>query len=203
MIRVEDEGRLCILRLDRPDKANALTRDMLAAVAGAARRAATEGAQALILTGEGRVFSAGADLEAAKAGLATDPVWLQASEALAAFPGLSVAALNGTLAGGAFGLALACDIRLAVPGANFFYPVMKLGYRPQPADPGRLARLVGPGRAKMVLMAGQKIGADEALAWGLIDRIAPPGALMDAARALCADALAADPAHVAAIKAMV
>ncbi len=203
MIRVEDEGRLRVIRLDRTDKANALTRDMLAAVAEAASGAARAGAQALILTGEGRVFSAGADLDAARAGLATDPVWSLASEALAAFPGLSIAALNGTLAGGAFALALPCDIRLGVPGANFFYPVMRLGYRPQPADPGRLVRLVGPARAKMILMAGQKIGADEALAWGLVDRLVAPEALMETARGLCADALAARPEHVAAIKAMV
>ncbi|MBE2276033.1 MAG: enoyl-CoA hydratase/isomerase family protein [Rhodobacteraceae bacterium] len=203
MIRVEDEGRLRIIRLDRPDKANALTRDMLAAVAEAAEAATAAGTQALILTGEGRVFSAGADLDAAKAGLATDPVWTRASEALAGFPGLSVAALNGTLAGGAFALALPCDIRLAVPGASFFYPVMRLGYRPQPADPERMARLVGPGRAKMILMAGQKIGAEEALAWGLVDRIVAPEMLIEEARRLCTDALAATTGHVAAIKAMI
>ncbi|MCB6179406.1 enoyl-CoA hydratase/isomerase family protein [Rhodobacter sp. Har01] len=203
MIEVRDEDRLRVVRLARPDKANALTGAMLAAVAEAAEGAAAAGAQALVLTGEGRVFSAGADLEAARAGLATDPVWERASGAVAAFPGLTVAALNGTLAGGAFGIALACDCRIAVPGANFFYPVMKLGYRPQPSDPGRLAALVGSARAKMILMAGGKIGADEALAWGLIDRIVMPEGLMQAARDLCADALAATAAHVAAIKRMI
>ena len=203
MIAVQDEGRLRIVWLNRPDKANALTAGMLAAVAEAAEGAAAAGVQALILTGEGKVFSAGADLEAAKAGLATGPVWERASGAVAAFPGLTVAALNGTLAGGAFGIALACDCRIAVPGASFFYPVMKLGYRPQPSDPARLAALVGPARAKMILLAGQKIGADEALAWGLIDRIVAGDGLLDAARALCADALAATAAHGAAIKAMV
>jgi enoyl-CoA hydratase/carnithine racemase len=202
MIEVTDEGRLRLVRLVRPDKANALTRDMLAGVARAAAGAQAAGAQALVLTGAGKVFSAGADLEAAKAGLATDPVWEEASAAIAAFPGLSIAALNGTLAGGAFGMALACDCRICVPGAAFFYPVMRLGYRPQPSDPGRLAALVGPARAKMILLAGQRIGAEEALAWGLADRIVPPEALMETVRALCADALAAAPAHVAAIRAM-
>ncbi len=191
------------MRLARPDKANALTRAMLADIADAAAEGAAAGARALVLTGAGKVFSAGADLEAARAGLATDPVWDRASAAIAAFPGLSVAALNGTLAGGAFGLALACDCRLAVPDAAFFYPVMRLGYRPQPADPGRLSRLIGPGRAAMILLAGQRIDAQEALSWGLIDRIIPPETLLDAARALCADALAAAPAHAAAIKAMI
>lgn len=63
-------------------------------------------------------------------------------------------------------MVLACDLRLAVPGARLFYPVMRLGYLPQPSDPVRLAALVGPARARMILMAGQKIGAEEALAWG-------------------------------------
>ncbi len=201
MIGVEIDDNLLILRLRRPDKANALTADMLETLAAAVETAS--GVAALILTGEGKVFSAGADLDAARAGLATSPLWERLSTAIAAFPGLSVAALNGTLAGGAFGMALACDLRIAVPTANFFYPVMKLGYLPQPSDPGRLAALVGPARARMILMAGQKIAAPEALSWGLVDRIVDPETLMETARALCADVRAARPSHAAAIKAMI
>ena len=205
MIALHDEtigsGLLRVIRLNRPEKANALTGDMLEALARAVEEAGE--ASALILTGEGKVFSAGADLEAAAAGLTTSPLWERLSSAIAAFPGLTIAALNGTLAGNACGMALACDLRIAVPGARVFYPVMKLGYLPQPSDPARLAALVGPARAKLVLMAGAKIEAEEALAWGLIDRIAPPEALMDTARALCADVLAASPAHTAAIKRMI
>jgi enoyl-CoA hydratase/carnithine racemase len=137
-----------------------------------------------------------------RTGLGRSPLWEQLSAAVADYPGLTIAALNGTLAGGAMGLALACDLRLAVPLAQFFYPVMRLGYLPQPSDPGRLAGLVGPARARMILLAGQRITADEALHWGLIDRIAPPESLLDMARTLAADALAADPGHVAALKAM-
>jgi enoyl-CoA hydratase/carnithine racemase len=100
-------------------------------------------------------------------------------------------------------MVLACDLRISVPQAKLFYPVMKLGFLPQPSDPKRLAALVGPSRAKMILMAGQKIEAEEALAWGLLDRIVAPEA-MDAALAdLLADATAARPAHVAAIKALI
>ena len=205
MIRIHDEttggGILRIIRLNRPEKANALTGEMLEALVHAVEGAGE--ARALILTGEGRVFSAGADLEAAAAGLATSPLLERLSAAIAAFPGLTIAALNGSLAGGACGMALACDLRIAVPGAKIFYPVMKLGYLPQPSDPARLAALVGPARAKLVLMAGARAEAEEALAWGLIDRIVPAEALMDTARALCADVLAASPAHAAAIKRMI
>ena len=100
-------------------------------------------------------------------------------------------------------MALACDIRIAVPEATFFYPVMRLGFLPQPSDPRRLAALAGPSRAAMILMAGQKITAGEALAWGLFDRVVAPEALMDAALSLCAGARAAAPDHVAAITRMV
>jgi len=202
VIDLDRDGALWTVRLNRPDKANSLTRAMLQDLARIAEEA-RGGARALILTGTGRVFSAGADLDEARAGLATDPVWERLSGALAAFPGLSVAALNGTLAGGAFGMALACDLRLAVPGATFFYPVMKLGFLPQPSDPARLAALVGPARARLVLMAGARIGADAALAYGLIDEIVPGEDLLSRAGDLCADALAADPAHAAAISGMI
>lgn len=203
MIKVSNEGALWVLTLNRPHKANALTPEMLAGLTEAVGRAATSGAKALILTGAGGVFSAGADLQAAQAGLATNPVWEQLSGAIAGFAGLTIAALNGTLAGGAFGMALACDLRIAVPQASFFYPVMRLGYLPQPSDPARLRALVGPARASMILMAGAKIAADEALAWGLIDRIAPADDLMPAARALAADVLAAGPDHATLIKRMI
>lgn len=203
MVEVEIDGALRLLTLSRPDKANALTADMLQALVAAVAEAHGAGAKALILTGAGRVFSAGADLDAAKAGLATSPLWEALSSAIAGFPGLSIAALNGTLAGGACGMALACDLRLAVPGAKVFYPVMRLGYLPQPSDPARLAALIGPARARMILMAGMKVEAEEALAMGLIDRITAPEALLDTARALCADVLAAGADHVAAIKRMV
>lgn len=202
MIQVERAGDCWKIRLCRPEKANALTEEMLVSLAAAATDTAASGAKVLILTGDGKVFSAGADLDGMKAGLGLSPAWEAASGAIAAFPGLSIAALNGTLAGGATGVALACDLRIAVPTATFFYPVMRLGYRPQPSDPGRLATLIGPARAKMILLAAQRIDAETALAWGLIDRICPAEALLDTAMSLAEAALAADPGHVHALKRM-
>ena len=199
MIELEKEGGLWTLTINRPEKANSLTREMLVRLAEVAEEAVE--AKVLILTGKGKVFSAGADLDEARAGLATDPVWERLSGALAALPALTIAALNGTLAGGAFGMALACDLRVSVPGAKFFYPVMKLGFLPQPSDPKRLAALIGPARAKLILMAGQKIESAEALAMGLIDRVCDDP--LDEARILAADALGAEPAHIAGIKGLV
>lgn len=202
MIEVIREGALWRVVLNRPEKANSLTRTMLLDLAEVAEAAAGE-AKAFVLTGTGKVFSAGADLEEARAGLALDPVWERLSGAIAALPCLTIAALNGTLAGGAFGMVLACDIRVCVPEAKFFYPVMKLGFLPQPSDPGRLRALVGPSRAKLVLMGGRKLPADQALASGLVDAVVPGDALEAHVADLCADALGAEAAHIAAIKAMI
>lgn len=201
MIGLEKEGGLWTVTINRPDKANSLTFAMLSELADIAE--AAQEARALILTGAGKVFSAGMDLEAAKSGLPTDPVWERLSSAIAALPGLSIAALNGTVAGGAMGMVLACDIRIAAPSAKAFYPVMKLGFLPQPSDPGRLAGLVGASRARMILMGGHKVSPEEALAWGLVDQHVAPEALLDSARALAADTLAATRDHAGAIKRLI
>lgn len=194
-----DEG-LWIATLNRPEKANALTGPMLAELADIAE--AAQAARVFVLTGAGKVFSAGADLDAARAGLAKSPEWERLSGAIAALPGLSIAALNGTVAGGALGMTLACDIRIAANGATAFYPVMRLGLLPQPSDPMRLSRLIGPSRASMVLLAGARVSTQEALEWGLFDRVVEREMLLDTARELGRDALAADPSHLTAIKAL-
>lgn len=195
----EDSG-LWIATINRPDKANSLTKAMLTELAEIAE--AAQEARALVITGAGQVFSAGADLDEARAGLATDSIWERLSAAIANLPCMTIAALNGTLAGGAMGMALACDMRIAVASAKFFYPVMKLGFLPQPSDPKRMAALIGPARTKLVLMGGQKIQADEALSFGLIDRIVAPDALMPEARELTAHVLGADPALALQIKSL-
>jgi enoyl-CoA hydratase/carnithine racemase len=200
MIRLEQENDIWTVIIDRPDKANSLTHAMLSELADIMESAQT--ARAVILTGTGRVFSAGADLDEARAGLAVSDVWERLSSAVAALPGLSIAALNGTLAGGAMGMALACDLRIAVPGAKFFYPVMKLGFLPQPSDPRRMADLIGPARTKLILMGGQKITADDALRFGLIDRIVEADDLLSTAQELTIDTVAAKPDIALGIKRM-
>ena len=200
MIEIFPSGALLTLRINRPDKANALTEKMLSDLANAVENA---DARVLVLAGEGKVFSAGADLDDVRGGtLAISPEWERLSAAVAAFRGLSVAALNGSCAGGALGMVLACDLRVAVASAKFFYPVIKMGVLPQPSDPARLAALVGPAAAKRILLTGAKLDAPEALALGLIDQIADRS-LMDDVDALIAPALAADPEQIKAIKALI
>nr|WP_174822097.1 enoyl-CoA hydratase/isomerase family protein [Ruegeria arenilitoris] len=191
---------LWTVTINNPGKANALTGAMLSDLLQIAE--AAQEARALILTGAGKVFSAGADLNEARAGLATSGLWERLSGAIAALPCLTVAALNGTMAGGANGMALACDLRIAVPTAKVFYPVMRLGFLPQPSDVKRMRALIGPARTKLILMAGQKVTADEALAFGLVDRVVASEDLMQTARDLVADSLAADPQTAAGIAGM-
>ncbi|MFD2173057.1 enoyl-CoA hydratase/isomerase family protein [Rhodobacter lacus] len=203
MIHVNEDAGVWTVTIDRPEKANSLTRDMLMTIVEAAEAADRSAAHAFVLRGKGKVFSAGADLDEARAGLATDWIWEKLSGAVASLHCLTIAALNGTLAGGAIGMVAACDLRICVPEAKVFYPVMRLGFMPQPSDPKRLVNLIGPARTKMLLMAGQKIGAEEALAWGLVDRIVAPEAMDEALEALLADVKAADPIHVGAIKGLI
>ena len=189
MIDLAQAGDVWRVTLNRPEKANALTAAMLQELVEIAE--AAQAARAVIITANGSVFSAGADLDEMHAGLATSPLWERLSRAIAALPGLSIAALNGTLAGAAMGMALACDIRLAVPATLFFYPVMKRGFLPQPSDSQRMQALIGPARTKLILMAGQKLTAQQALQYGLIERVVEPGQLLTIALDFAADIVAA------------
>ncbi len=201
--REEAGGRLRWLVIDRPGKANALTPAMLEALCREVEDAAgSADLAALVITGSGgKVFSAGADIgDFEPATMARLPLWERLSDGIAALPCLTIAAIGGTLAGGAFGMALACDLRVTVPHARFFYPALARGVLPQPADIDRLARLVGPGRARLMLMAGMRFDAAEAQAAGLVEMVVPASSLEERVRRLAAPALAAPPALLVALK---
>jgi len=204
MIDIRKTRARWTVTLDRADKANALTLDMLTTLADAFEAARREpDLRLLVITGAGdRVFSAGADLGQARDGAAmtTSPYWGRMSRALATLPCLTIAALNGTLAGGSFGLAVQADLRIAVPHAKFFYPVLKNGFLPQPVDVDRMRALIGPARTKLILLGGQKLDAEEALAIGLIDRIVASGEIEPTIAALAETALTAEQAVLTAIK---
>ena len=202
MITLTKQGALWRITLNRPEKANALTAAMLWELVEIAE--AAQQVRGLIITGAGGVFSAGGDLDEMAAGLANSDLWERFSNAnaIAALPGLSIAALNGTLAGGAMGMALACDIRLAVPKAKFFYPVMKRGFLPQPSDPLRMAALIGPARTKLILLGGQTLTAQEALQFGLIERVVQPEALLPTAEQMAADIITAPSGIARGIRAL-
>ena len=186
------------IRINRPEKANSLSSEMLEELLAIIEKAS--GASGIILTGQGETFSAGADLSEVKSGLATSPIWEKLSLSLKELNCVTIAALNGTVAGGAFGMILACDIRICVPSSKFFYPVMKMGYLPQPSDPKRLVDLIGPGRAKLMLVAGEKLDSDKAYKFGLVDEIVMVEDLISRAHTLLDASLSALPIHVSGIK---
>ena len=191
------------LTLNRADKANALSKAMLEDLDAAVAGAQSAGARVLVITGRGKVFSAGADLEEVQGGtLATDPIWEQLSGRIASFRGLTICALNGTCAGGAVGMMLACDLRVAVEGAKVFYPVLKIGVLPQPSDPARMARLIGEGRAKLVLLGGTKVETRDAVSWGLFDRVVRTEDMGEMLATLSADAERATPSLLGSIKSL-
>jgi enoyl-CoA hydratase len=207
MIDLAKDGARWTVTLNRPDKANALSLEMLERLDQVfAEAAKARDLRVLIVTGAGeRVFCAGADLGQAKdaTGITTNPIWESVSGRLANLPCLTIVALNGTLAGGGFGVALACDLRIAVPTAKFFYPVLANGFLPQPSDVSRMIALIGPARTKLILLGGQKLTAAEALIVGLIDRIAPSDKTETMIGQLASSALTANPAILAQIKQMI
>ena len=186
------------IRINRPEKANSLSSEMLEELLAIIEKAS--GASGIILTGQGETFSAGADLSEVKSGLATSPIWEKLSLSLKELNCVTIAALNGTVAGGAFGMILACDIRICVPSSKFFYPVMKMGYLPQPSDPKRLMDLIGPGRAKLMLVAGEKLDSEKAYKFGLVDEVVMVENLISRAHTLLDASISAQPTHVSGIK---
>ncbi|NNE87830.1 MAG: enoyl-CoA hydratase/isomerase family protein [Silicimonas sp.] len=201
MISKETAEGVVTLTINRPDKANALTAEMLGTLADHVEAASEDpNVKVLMLTGTGKVFSSGADLGEVGKGLSTDPLWERLSGAIAHCPVLTITVLNGTVAGGAIGMILATDLRIATPIAKVFYPVIKLGFLPQPSDPGRLAAIVGSSNAKRILLTGAVVSGEEALAMGLFDRL--ENMPMEAALEMLKDTLAADRSHVAGIKAL-
>ena len=203
MIRVETVAGVTTITLARTDKANALTAAMLNDIDAAVAAAEADGARVLILTGEGKVFSAGADLDGMKAGLGLSPAWEAASGAIAAFPGLSVAALNGTLAGGAMGAALACDIRIAEQHAQLALPEASVGLLPCAGGTQHLSWLVGEGWAKRMILCGERVNAETAQRIGLVEQVVDTGEARGHALLLASKVARQSPVAVRTIKPLI
>lgn len=163
----------------RPAKHNALTPDMWRALPDVLDRLATDPAvRALVLTGAGDSFSAGADIGALREpGDAIQDLSVRAEEALAAFPKPTLAAVRGYCVGGGAQLAVACDLRFAEEGARFGITPAKLGVVYRSSSTRRLVSLVGPSTAKYLLFSGELIDTGRALRTGLVDEVAAPGQL--------------------------
>jgi enoyl-CoA hydratase/carnithine racemase len=181
------DGAVATLTINRPDRLNTLTYAMFARLPQVlADAAAQPGLRALVLRGAGtRAFSAGADISefgttrtTREQATAYDEAVLAAEEAVAAFPLPTIAAVHGHCYGGGCGLAIACDLRFAAAGARFAITPAKLGIVYPLRGTKRLVDLVGPARAKIILMSGADYSAGQAQSFGLADEVfADPEAL--------------------------
>lgn len=182
MIELTYEDEFAILTIRRPAALNALSMALIARIGECIHEAGRSSARALIITGEGeKAFCAGADIkELQNRGLSAQREGAELGQAVFALLDRlripSVALVNGFAFGGGCELALACTLRLALPNAKFGLPEVKLGLIPGYGGTQRLPRLVGPARALDMIMTGRTVGAEEALAMGLVNRIVqPPG----------------------------
>ena len=185
-VSVERRGKVALLRVDRP-RVNALSLGVLAELHDAVSTLTADLPGAVVVTGTERAFSAGADIsEFGGPGRAREFAggFAAALDALAALPRATVAAISGPALGGGLELALACDFRIAAEGARLGLPEVLLGVIPGGGGTQRLARLVGPTKAKQLLLTGRYLGAEEALEMGLVDQVVPPADLLDEALGL-------------------
>jgi len=187
-VRLEVEDGIGTIRLDRP-KLNALDAAMQEEIRAAATQAGrSRDVAAVVVYGGERVFAAGADIKEMQAmsyaDMAERSGGLQSAfTAVARIPKPTVAAVTGYALGGGCELALCCDFRVAGQGARLGQPEILLGIIPGAGGTQRLARLVGPSRAKDIIFSGRFVEAAEALAIGLVDEVVPDADVYAAARA--------------------
>lgn len=190
-VLVEVAEGVATFTLNRPAVLNALDDATYRALDAALEKLEKrDDLRALVVTGAGeRAFSAGADLTYMRAltGEARQEFILlsyRVTNRLAYFPRPSVAAVRGHALGGGFELVMACDLRVAGSDAQFGLPEITLGSVPGSGGVQRLPLLIGPTRAKELVLTGRRLPAEEALAWGLVNRVVPPDQVLDAAREL-------------------
>lgn len=203
-----DAAGFTLLTLNRPAALNALSTALMAELAAAVGRLAADPAvRVLIVTGAGRAFCAGLDLKEIGAGRGSlggagtggaDPVL-----ALERFPGPVIGAINGAAVTGGFELALACDVLLASPQARFADTHARVGVAPGWGLSQRLSRAIGPYRAREVSFTGNWVSAEQAAAWGLVNRVVPADRLLAEARALARDMLSTLPEALVRYKATI
>jgi len=189
--RTERRDGIEIWTIDGEGRRNAISVAMLRELNALIERAARNaGLRCVVLTGAGeKAFCAGADLKE-RARMSADEVHAfhvllrRALDGIEAAPQVYVAALNGAALGGGLELALACDLRVASDTVQIGLPEVSLGIIPGGGGTQRLARLVGVGRAKDLILTARRVGAAEALAMGLVSQTAPPQRLLPEALAL-------------------
>ena len=188
LVLIEKQGAVAIVRLNRPDKLNALSPEMLASLAEALESLNKDDeTRAIVLTGSERAFAAGADIEAMAKASPVDMLLRntrQYWQRLWALDKPLIAAVSGVALGGGCELAMLCDLIVASESARFGQPEIKLGIMPGAGGTQRLARAVGPYRAMEMILTGEPISAAEAQRAGLVNRVVPDDQVLEQALAL-------------------
>jgi enoyl-CoA hydratase/carnithine racemase len=197
LVEARLEGDVCILRLCRAEKLNALSTALEQALGDALDRRDVRESACVVLAGSGRAFSAGADIaEFADRDPEAIARYYRESgsvyERVAALQQPTISAIHGYCLGGGLELALATDFRVADETAVFGFPEVSIGILPSSGGTVRTARLLGPARAKELILLGGRLAADEALAAGLVTEVVAAGGSLDRALEL-ANAIAALP----------
>jgi methylglutaconyl-CoA hydratase len=199
-LHLEFSGEIAMITLNRPEKRNAITAEMIAELFSAFGEVEASLARVLLLTGAGKAFCSGMDLEALKALAEQSPAeQREDADRLArlclriwSFPKPTIAAVNGHAIAGGCGIATLCDFTIAVPEAKFGYPEVRIGFLPAVVSVF-LVRQIGEKQARDLLLTGRTVDAAEAHRLGLVSQIVPAKELMIAAQVLAASLLACSP----------
>jgi methylglutaconyl-CoA hydratase len=202
-LHLEFSGEISMITLNRPEKRNAITAEMIAELLSAFSEVEATSARVLILTGAGKAFCSGMDLEALKA-LAEQSPSQQREDAdrfaqmclrIWSFPKPTIAAVNGHAIAGGCGIATLCDFTIAVPEAKFGYPEVRIGFLPAVVSVF-LVRQIGEKKARDLLLTGRTVDATEAHRLGLVSQIVPAKELMIGAQILAASLVECSPASL-------
>ena len=206
---LEKEDRLAVIKMNRPDALNALNSETFHELnAVFDELAKEEKIEVIIITGEGKAFVAGADIVEmqnmnGQQSRTFSMLGQQVFRRMETMDQIFIGAINGFALGGGCEYAMACDIRIASEKAKFGQPEVNLGVTPGFAGTQRLPRLVGMAKAKELLLTGDMIKADEALQFGLVNKVVAPEALMDEARQMADKILSKGPISIKMVKACV
>jgi methylglutaconyl-CoA hydratase len=206
-IQITYDGGIATITLNRPEKRNAISFDLIDDLLRGLKEVENSDALVLIVTGAGKAFCSGMDLENLKAllgrtseqNLEDSKTMMHLFRSLYEFPKVTIAAVNGAAIAGGTGLALLCDFTIAVPEAKFGYTEVRIGFVPAIVSTF-LLRQIGEKHARDLLLTGRIIGAEEAARMGLVNEIAAPEALMKRARELALQLMENSPASLRSTK---